>query len=794
MRRKSSRTTRNPSPEKTKSEPPRRSRRQSARRSKRASSGSSEDSDDAPAGINNSIPVTENSESDIKVKSVEESSETVINSNKEQDEASVEYTASLQNSEGQISVCADEQNVELSKGDRDSEGEGIEDMEEKKNKGKSKDNKTNFEPSSTIVEPETENENVQGTPQSPSNDNADTENVIQNVNDTTKSDTEAQGNVGNEETIVTPTESLPGKQPEEDFVSEYTQVTESAAELIQPNSQNKNSGNEERSTTPELRSSNRSTAPVEASETSGGDKELKSVKENDDNGSYNSSPPKKKITLRRSPPEYKEVAKDAPADSPPVTVRRTSLSDDNKKIEEKKPSKKITLKRHTTEESNTSEVCLDNKRVSRSMSSEAAEKRKSFCAVDEEKGRSEKGSSSLDVTKPPSKRIKLIRSLSRDTADEEERAKRIASRRNKWGRSDWLNKLTSSFYNIDVDSIKIVCPTLEFLNENEINLESIPRERLKSETEHKRKVSIDNKSDDSDRPEYEKQTSEDSSGEVKTETNPNIIAMNRKISIVDDTASKLRPPPSPAKNPTSSVLFITNLVRPFTVKQLKELLERTGKIKEDGFWTDRIKSKCYVQYESEEEAEATRDALHGVHWPIGNGKKLVIDYATVEDLEKAKNPAPPPVVHHETLPEKENREPDRDDVVLKERDREERKKRDLPVREWDVGKEESRKRFSKSRSRSRERARKHSRRSYTPEGYFNSKKHRKADDAVPQKLMDDLFLKTKATPSIYWQPLSPEEIATKQQQRLVRMEEHKRRIEETRGRLRDNRRGPFRRR
>lgn len=37
------------------------------------------------------------------------------------------------------------------------------------------------------------------------------------------------------------------------------------------------------------------------------------------------------------------------------------------------------------------------------------------------------------------------------------------------------------------------------------------------------------------------------------------------------------------------------------------------------------------------------------------------------------------------------------------------------------------------------------------------------------------------------------QIATKQQQRLVRMEEHKRRIEETRGRARDNRR-PFRRR
>jgi hypothetical protein len=50
-------------------------------------------------------------------------------------------------------------------------------------------------------------------------------------------------------------------------------------------------------------------------------------------------------------------------------------------------------------------------------------------------------------------------------------------------------------------------------------------------------------------------------------------------------------------------------------------------------------------YRNCREAEATRNALHGVQWPIGNGKKLIIDYATEEDLQNAKNPpAPPPVV------------------------------------------------------------------------------------------------------------------------------------------------------
>lgn len=59
--------------------------------------------------------------------------------------------------------------------------------------------------------------------------------------------------------------------------------------------------------------------------------------------------------------------------------------------------------------------------------------------------------------------------------------------------------------------------------------------------------------------------------------------------------------PSPARNRASHVLYITNLVRPFTVLQLKGLLARTGKIvDEDGFWIDRIKSKCFVAYSTEE--------------------------------------------------------------------------------------------------------------------------------------------------------------------------------------------------
>lgn len=54
------------------------------------------------------------------------------------------------------------------------------------------------------------------------------------------------------------------------------------------------------------------------------------------------------------------------------------------------------------------------------------------------------------------------------------------------------------------------------------------------------------------------------------------------------------------KTNSSSILYITNLVRPFTIMQLKGLLARTGKIVDNGFWIDRIKSKCYVKFENEE--------------------------------------------------------------------------------------------------------------------------------------------------------------------------------------------------
>ncbi|KAI7697783.1 Apoptotic chromatin condensation inducer in the nucleus [Sarcoptes scabiei] len=95
---------------------------------------------------------------------------------------------------------------------------------------------------------------------------------------------------------------------------------------------------------------------------------------------------------------------------------------------------------------------------------------------------------------------------------------------------------------------------------------------------------------------------------------------------------------SPAKNPESTVLFITGLVRPYTLQQLKKLLNDHGKIDEEKFWIDPIKSKCYVVYSTIDEAIETRKALHNLKWPQSSPKNLHVEFATLEDIDRCINP------------------------------------------------------------------------------------------------------------------------------------------------------------
>ncbi|XP_046990847.1 apoptotic chromatin condensation inducer in the nucleus-like isoform X1 [Schistocerca americana] len=299
----------------------------------------------------------------------------------------------------------------------------------------------------------------------------------------------------------------------------------------------------------------------------------------------------------------------------------------------------------------------------------------------------------------------------------------------------------------------------------------------------------------------------------------------RKISIVSDDARTLQRSPSPPKNKVSDILFITNLVRPFTVHQLKELLARTGTIVEDGFWIDKIKSKCFVQYETEDQARETRHALHGIRWPVSNPKQLCVDFGRREDMEAAKAAGEtdsvvrktdplqvervPPVslpVQGGNIPLVENwvasqqqRDKERDRERERERDRgrvkergaappEQRTQKVPPaVREWDLGKigQMSPERDSRSEERTKDRERKsrkdkpHRSRSTSPSD-ISARKSKKKEDDAPAKLLDDLFRKTKTAPCIYWLPLTAEQIVVKEEMRRKHMAEHERRMAEMR--------------
>ncbi|XP_022774926.1 apoptotic chromatin condensation inducer in the nucleus-like [Durio zibethinus] len=118
-------------------------------------------------------------------------------------------------------------------------------------------------------------------------------------------------------------------------------------------------------------------------------------------------------------------------------------------------------------------------------------------------------------------------------------------------------------------------------------------------------------------------------------------AFKRNFSRSDSSASEDTPkdrvvPPS-QKLPTTS-LRIDNFLRPFTLKAVQELLGKTGTV--TSFWMDHIKTHCYVTYLSVEEAIETRNAVYNLQWPPNGGRLLVADFVDPQEV-KIRLEAPP---------------------------------------------------------------------------------------------------------------------------------------------------------
>ncbi|GMI67892.1 hypothetical protein HRI_000458500 [Hibiscus trionum] len=218
-------------------------------------------------------------------------------------------------------------------------------------------------------------------------------------------------------------------------------------------------------------------------------------------------------------------------------------------------------------------------------------------------------------------------------------------------------------------------------------------------------------------------------------------ALRRNFSRSDKMASEDTPkervaPPS-QKVPTTS-LRIDNFLRPFTLKAVQELLGKTGTV--TSFWMDHIKTHCYVTYSSVEEAIGTRNAVYNLQWPPNGGRLLVADF--VDPLEvKTRVDAPP---HTPTTPGTSgSTAPQAQPVPLPQPSPRQQISRQLLPPPSALP---------------------------PPPPLSNPPPVRERlplPPPPPEKLdppivtLDDLFRKTKATPRIYYLPLSDEQVAAK---------------------------------
>ncbi|PWA74457.1 SAP domain-containing protein [Artemisia annua] len=199
---------------------------------------------------------------------------------------------------------------------------------------------------------------------------------------------------------------------------------------------------------------------------------------------------------------------------------------------------------------------------------------------------------------------------------------------------------------------------------------------------------------------------------------------SRSESTLSQESPKERVVPPSTKTPTTS-LRIDNFVRPFTLKAVQELLGKTGKVV--SFWMDQIKTHCYVTYESVEEAIETRNAVCNLQWPVYGGKLLMADFVDPQEVKNRVDPPPPtPVTVQPTTTQAPQPSPRVKQQQLPPPP-------SLPP----------------------------------PPPLANVPPPARNRAPVTEKIeppivtLDDLFRKTRATPRIYYLPLSDEQVAAK---------------------------------
>ena len=230
--------------------------------------------------------------------------------------------------------------------------------------------------------------------------------------------------------------------------------------------------------------------------------------------------------------------------------------------------------------------------------------------------------------------------------------------------------------------------------------------------------------------------------EAKSESSREPLKSNTDQSSLDDAKTE---------EPTNW-LVIKNLMRPYTVSQLKEELTKFGPIVEEKFWTDKVKSKCCVLYESIDAAQQTRQSMQGQHWPISNPKSLIVDFITEEQYNEhiEADARPPPT---KTKKKEETNKPVNGGPTKQTKQTNNRLADRLETSEAGGSSLEQRLGVKVGSDAKQSK----------------SNKSEKLDliNAQPKEL-DELFRKTRANPQLFWLPLNEEQAEARTAERLER--------------------------
>ncbi|OAV96962.1 hypothetical protein PTTG_00065 [Puccinia triticina 1-1 BBBD Race 1] len=122
---------------------------------------------------------------------------------------------------------------------------------------------------------------------------------------------------------------------------------------------------------------------------------------------------------------------------------------------------------------------------------------------------------------------------------------------------------------------------------------------------------------------------------------PSRLESKQQSTLDDGATNSVNDVQTPAKQPTigrdqpplTRSLYISNLVRPLTVPQLKKKLSEYGEI--TYLWIDSVKSHAYVTFENDAAALATYSSMHQTEpWPPETGKMLVLVFVPDNEVSR----------------------------------------------------------------------------------------------------------------------------------------------------------------